>query len=111
MATDTALILIAGMAAVTYLTRLPLWLLVGRRSKPHPLVEPVIEQIPVAAFAAIVFSGILQPGGSTRLEASNLYLYAALVTVVVAIAVRGRLLPVIAAGTITAIVLRLLFGP
>ena len=53
----------------------------------------------------------LQPGGSTRLEASNLYLYAALVTVVVAIALRGRLLPAIGAGTITAVLLRLLFGP
>ena len=99
------------MAAVTYLTRLPLWILASRPARPHPRVERVIVQIPVAAFAAIVFSGVLQPGGSTRLEASNLYLYAALVTVVVAIALRGRLLPAIAAGTITAIVLRLLFGP
>jgi branched-subunit amino acid transport protein len=99
------------MAAVTYATRLPLWLLVSRRARPHPLAERVIEQIPVAAFAAIVFSSVLQPSGSTRLEASNLYLYAALVTVVVAIAVRGRLLPAIAAGTISAGLLRLLFGP
>ena len=99
------------MAAVTYLTRLPLWLLVSRRPRPHPLAERVIEQIPIAAFAAIVFSSVLQPGGSTRLELSNLYLYAALVTVAVAIACRGRLLPAIGAGTITAVVLRLLFGP
>ena len=75
------------------------------------MVERVIEQIPIAAFAAIVFSGVLQPGGSTRVEASNLYLYAALVTVVVAILLRGRLLPAIGAGTITAVLLRLVFGP
>jgi branched-subunit amino acid transport protein len=99
------------MAAVTYLTRLPLWLLVSRRPRPRPRLELVIRQIPIAAFAAIVFSGVLQPGGSTRLEASNLYLYAALVTVGVAVALRGRLLPAIAAGTITAVLLRLLFGP
>ena len=99
------------MAAVTFVTRLPLWLLVSRAPEPHPFAERVIEQIPIAAFAAIVFSGVLQPGGSTRLEASNLYLYAALVTVVVAIALRGRLLPAIGAGTITAVLLRLLFGP
>jgi branched-subunit amino acid transport protein len=99
------------MAAVTYATRLPLWLLVSRDRPPPPLLERVIEQIPIAAFAAIVFSSVLQPGGSTRLEASNLYLYAALVTVVVAVVLRGRLLPAIAAGTITAAVLRLLFGP
>ena len=99
------------MAAVTYVTRLPLWLLVSRSPRPHPVVERVIEQIPIAAFAAIVFSGVLQPGGSTRVEASNLYLYAALVTVVVAILLRGRLLPAIGAGTITAVLLRLVFGP
>lgn len=99
------------MAAVTFVTRLPLWLLVSRSPTPHPVVERVIEQIPIAAFAAILFSGVLQPGGSTRLEASNLYLYAALVTVVVAIALRGRLLPAIGAGTITAVLLQLLFGP
>jgi branched-subunit amino acid transport protein len=99
------------MAAVTYATRLPLWLLASRSPRSHPVAERMIEQIPIAAFAAIVFSGVLQPGGSTRLEASNLYLYAALVTVVVAILLRGKLLPAIGAGTITAVLLRLLFGP
>ena len=99
------------MAAVTYLTRLPLWLLASRSPESHPVVRRVIEQIPIAAFAAIVFSSVVQPGGSTRLEASNLYLYAALVTTVVAIVLRGRLLPAIGAGTITAVLLRLLFGP
>jgi len=99
------------MAAVTYVTRLPLWLLASRAPTPHPVAERVIEQIPIAAFSAIVFSGVLQPGGSTRLEASNLYLYAAPVTVIVAIVLRGRLLPAIGAGTITAVLLRLLFGP
>ena len=98
------------MAAVTYLTRLPLWILASRRARPPPRVERIIEQIPVAAFAAIVFPGVLQVDGETRLDASNLYLYAALATVVVAVAVRGRLLPTIAAGTGAAVVLRLLFG-
>jgi branched-subunit amino acid transport protein len=98
------------MAAVTYMTRLPLWPLVSRNRPPHPLLERVIEQIPIAAFAAITFSSVLQPDGTTRLEASNLYLYAALVTTVVAILLRGRLLPAIATGTITAAVLQLLFG-
>lgn len=98
------------MAAVTYLTRLPLSLLASRHATPRPQLQRVVEQIPIAAFAAIVFSGVLQPGGSTRLEPSNLYLYAALLTVVVAVAVRGRLLPTIVIGTTTALVLRLLFG-
>jgi branched-subunit amino acid transport protein len=99
------------MAAVTFATRLPLWLLASRAPEPHPFAERVIEQIPIAAFAAIVFSSVFQPGGSTRVEASNLYLYAALVTVAVAIVMRGRLLPAIGAGTLTAVLLRLVFGP
>jgi branched-subunit amino acid transport protein len=99
------------MAAVTYLTRLPLWILASRQVRAHPALERVVEQIPIAAFAAIVFPGVLQTGGSTRLDPSNLYLYAALATVTVAVAVGGRLLPTIAAGTITAVVLQLLFGP
>ena len=62
------------MAAVTYATRLPLWLLASRAPSPHLLAERVIEQIPIAAFSAIVFSGVLQPGGTTPHEASKLYI-------------------------------------
>jgi branched-subunit amino acid transport protein len=98
------------MAAVTYLTRLPLWFLASRPPTPRPRLARVIEQIPVAAFAAILFPGVLQPGGSTSLDLSNLYLYAAAVTVAAAVVVKGRLLPTLAIGTITAVVLRLLFG-
>jgi branched-subunit amino acid transport protein len=98
------------MAAVTYLTRLPLWLLANRQPAERPRLQRVVEQIPVAAFAAILFPSVLQPGGSTDLDPSNLYLYAALVTIVVAIVVKGRLLPTLAIGTITAIALQVLFG-
>lgn len=98
------------MAAVTYATRLPLWLLATRRVTPHPRVERVLAQIPVAAFAAIVFPAVLQPQGATRFEVSNLYLYAALVTVVAAVAARGRLLPAIVLGVGTAGLLRAVVG-
>jgi branched-subunit amino acid transport protein len=98
------------MAAVTYLTRLPLWLLASRQATPRPRLERVVEQIPIAAFAAILFPAVLQPDGSTRLDASNLYIYAALVTVVAAVVVKGRLLPTLAVGTITAVALRVVFG-
>jgi branched-subunit amino acid transport protein len=98
------------MAAVTYLTRLPLWLLASRSPEPHPRLERVIQQIPIAAFAAILFPSVIQPDGSTDLDPSNLYLYAALVTVVAAVVVKGRLLPTLAIGTVTAVVLRVVFG-
>ena len=71
MATSTTLILIIGMAVVTYLTRLPLALLSRTRSKLPKVLDRVLEQIPVAAFAAIVFPNVLQPGGHTEISASN----------------------------------------
>lgn len=98
------------MAAVTYLTRLPLWYLARHRVRMHPLVDRLLEQIPIAAFAAIVFPGVLQPDGETSLGASNLYLYAAAATVVAALVLRGRLLPIIVVGVTTAVLLRLAFG-
>ena len=98
------------MAAVTYLTRLPLWFLASRRLAPHPRVASVIAQVPIAAFAAIVFPGVLQPEGETSVDASNLYLYAAVVTVGAVVLFKGRLLPAIVVGVSTAGLLRVLFG-
>lgn len=105
MATSTTLILIVGMAAVTYLTRLPLAFLSRTRSKLPRALDRVLEQIPVAAFAAIVFPSVLQPGGHTELRASNAYLWAAGVAVVVAIARPRSLVWPLAAGCVTAVVL------
>lgn len=98
------------MAAVTYLTKLPLWLLASRRVSPPRRLDRVLEQIPIAAFAAIVFPGVLQPNGETSLELSNLYLYAAVATVFAGIALRARLLPTILVGTASAMLLELLLG-
>jgi branched-subunit amino acid transport protein len=98
------------MAAVTYLTRLPLWLLATRRAAPGHRLDPFLEQIPVAAFAAIVFTGVLQPDGETSLGTSNLYLYSAGVAIATAVATRGRLLPTLVAGTAAATVLELVAG-
>jgi branched-subunit amino acid transport protein len=110
LATSSKLILLAGMAAVTYLTRLPLYFLAVRHYKLSPLVKHTLARIPAAAFAAIVFPGVLQPGGHTDLRASNLYLYAAAVTVLAAVALRRSLLGTIVVGIVTATVLRQLVG-
>jgi branched-subunit amino acid transport protein len=110
MATSTILILIAGMAVVTYLTRLPLYFLtVGRYGVP-PLVDRILDRIPTAAFAAIVFPGILQPGGATDLHWSNLYLYAGAVTLAAALLLRRSLMGTILVGIATATVLRQVVG-
>lgn len=110
MATSTTLILIAGMAVVTYLTRLPLAFLTRRRAKLPKALDRVLEQIPVAAFAAIVFPTVLQPGGHTDLKASNLYIWAAAVTVVAALIVPRSLIVPLTTGVGTAVVLHLVVG-
>jgi len=98
------------MAAVTYLTRLPLVFLARRRAKLPKAVDRMLEQIPLAAFAAIVFPAVLQPDGRTDLKASNLYLWAAAVTVAAAVAVPRSLIVPLTMGVTTAVVLHLLFS-
>lgn len=110
MATSTTLILIAGMAVVTYLTRLPLYFLTARGYRITPLVNHVLARIPAAAFAAIVFPGVLQPGGHTDLRASNLYLYTIALTLLAALVLRRSLLGTILVGIFTATLLRQLVG-
>jgi len=106
VATSTALIVIAGMAVVTFLTRVPLVLLAARRLRLPRALDHVLEQIPIAAFAAIVFPAVLQPHGETDITASNLYLYAAAATVAVALVVRRGILVPIVVGVTVAIALR-----
>jgi branched-subunit amino acid transport protein len=98
------------MAVVTYLTRLPLYFLTVRRYRLSSLVGHILACIPAAAFAAIVFPGVLAPAGHTDLHPSNLYLYAAIVTIAAAVALRQSLLGTILVGIATAALLRQLFG-
>jgi branched-subunit amino acid transport protein len=107
--TGTALVLTAGMAGVTYCTRLPLFLLSLWRLRLPELLDLVLAQIPVAAFAAIVVPGVLAPHGHVDLHASNLYLFAALGSVAVTLLLRNIAVTIVV-GVGLAIVLRQLFG-
>ena len=110
MATSTVLIIIVGMGVVTYLTRLPLYFLTVRRYELPPLLGCILERIPAAAFAAIVFSGVLQPGGKSDFHWTNLYIYAAAITAIFAIFTRRGLLAVIVVGIFSAAALNQIFG-
>jgi branched-subunit amino acid transport protein len=108
--TGTALILIAGMAVVTSLTRLPLVPLARRRPRMPAAVDRLLEQIPLAAFAAIIFPAVLRPHGDVDLSASNLYLYAATATVVAARLTGSALLSSALTGIVAAGLLHLAFS-
>jgi branched-subunit amino acid transport protein len=97
------------MAGVTYSTRLPLFLLSVWRLRLPALLDLVLAEIPVAAFAAIVVPGVLAPHRHVDLNASNLYLFAALGSIASAYVLRN-LVVTIGVGVGLAIVLRQLFG-
>lgn len=109
METGATLLLIAGMAAVTYATRAPLFVLSYRRVRLPRLVELILEYVPAAAFAAIVVPGVVSPGGHLRLAFSNLYFYAAAASAVCALLTRS-LLATIVVGVASAVVLKQLAG-
>ena len=56
------MILIAGMAAVTFLIRYPMLALVGRIELPRPVVE-ALGYVPPAVLSAIVVPFLLMPNG------------------------------------------------
>ena len=103
---------IIGMGLVTYLPRsLPLLLLARQRASGHatsPLVEAWLRYVPAAVLAAMVFPSLLH-GGEAHSRAGNLYLWAALPTLVVARTTHS-LLGAVLAGVAAVAVARLLLG-
>ena len=74
---------ILGMALVTYIPRLlPVWLL-SSRSLP-PLVIAWLRYVPVAVLAAMLFPAIVIRDSQVDLGLSNLFLWAAFPTLLVA---------------------------
>jgi branched chain amino acid efflux pump len=57
-------LLIGGMAAVTFLIRYPMLALVGKIELPRPVFE-ALGYVPPAVLAAIVVPALLMPDGST----------------------------------------------
>lgn len=101
----TILLTILGMAAVTYLPRLlPAWLL-SSRSLPRWLVV-WLQNVPVAVLAAMVLPAIATRGGELSVGARNLFLLAALPTVVVAVRTRS-LFGSVATGVVVVALTRL----
>jgi branched-subunit amino acid transport protein len=74
---------ILGMALVTYIPRLlPVYFL-SPRSLP-PLVVDWLRYVPVAVLAAMLFPSLLVEGGQVVLTPSNIFLWAAFPTFLVA---------------------------
>lgn len=69
------LLLIVGMALVTFFTRYPVLVLVGRIPLP-PAVFRALRYLPPAVLTAIVVPAVLMPAGTVDVSLNNSYLVA-----------------------------------
>ena len=73
---------ILGMLLVTYLPRVLPMLVLSSRTLP-PVVEVWLRYVPVAVLAAMLFPALLVPEHRVTLGFENVFLWAALPTVIV----------------------------
>jgi branched-subunit amino acid transport protein len=73
------IILIGGMALVTFLIRYPILALVSRIKLPDRLFK-ALRFVAPSVLSAIILPGLLMPGGSLFLSIQNTHLVAGVVT-------------------------------
>ena len=104
---------IIGMGIATYLPRLLPLLLLTRRERAgstlSPLAETWLRHVPAAVLAAMLLPSVVVAKGQLYLRSDNLYLWAAIPTLVVAWKTRSLFGSVVLGMAIVALG-RLLFG-
>jgi branched-subunit amino acid transport protein len=103
---NVAVILLMGV--VTYATRVG-FIGVARQFEIHPLLRRSLEYVPVSILAALVFPVVLAPAGSLQLSAGNEYIWATIVTAVLALTTRRPWIAIVL-GVVSLVVIRRLFG-
>lgn len=89
------ILLIAGMAAVTFLVRYPVMALVGRITLPQRVFD-ALRYVPPAVLAAIIVPAVLLPDGeNVALSLENARLAAAVFTALVAWKTKNLLLTIV----------------
>lgn len=88
------MLLILGMAAVTYATRVG-FIGVARQFEMHPLLRRSLEYVPAAILAALVFPAVLAPGGRMESPVTNIYVWASVVTVAVLLVTKRQWLAIV----------------
>ena len=109
---------ILGMGVVTYLPRLLPLLILARRSTAQgddpsgalsPLVESWLRHVPAAVLAAMLFPSLWIAEGRANLALDNLYMWAAIPTLLIAWKTRS-LIGAVLAGVAVVALGRLLLG-
>ena len=101
-------LLVVGMALVTFLIRYPLLELVGKISLPDRLFK-ALRYVPPAVLAAIIVPSVIMPKGEILLTPANPFLVAGLISALVAWRSKNLLLTVII-GMITLLAYRAIFN-
>ncbi len=101
-------LLVVGMALVTFLIRYPLLELVGKISLPDRLFK-ALRYVPPAVLAAIIVPSVIMLKGEIVLTPANPFLVAGLISALVAWRSQNLLLTVII-GMITLLAYRAIFS-
>ncbi|HWQ30905.1 MAG TPA: AzlD domain-containing protein [Negativicutes bacterium] len=101
------LLIIMGMAAATYMTRIGAQLLFARTGMPEWL-ERWMKHVPTAFLTALIVPAVLMPKGCLDISSGNSYLFAGIVSVVAAWKT-GNVLITILLGMTVMVTAKLLF--
>jgi branched-subunit amino acid transport protein len=88
------ILLVAGMALVTFGARYPVLVLVGKMPLPQPVLR-ALKFVPTAVLTAIIAPAVLFPRGPLELGLNNEYLVAAVISSLVAWRSRNVLLTIV----------------
>lgn len=88
------LLLVAGMAAVTFGVRYPVLVLVGRIPLPASVFR-ALRYVPPAVLTAIIVPAVLMPEGTVDVSPTNAYLVAGIASALVAWRSKSLLLTII----------------
>lgn len=107
--TGNEILMIAGMAVVTFLIRYPMLVLVGRVKLPDRVFQ-ALRYVPIAVLTAIIVPAIVYPDGrNLDLNPFSPYFVAAVVTVLVMWRTKNLLLTILI-GMAVFLLLRFLSG-
>jgi len=93
------ILLVAGMALVTFLVRYPVLALVSRITLPQVMLDGM-KFIPPAVLAAIIAPAMFMPDGALDLHLSNAYLVAGIAAGLIAWRARNLLTTIVLGMTI-----------
>ena len=103
------LVMVAGMALMTFLIRYPTMVLVGKIPLPDRVFR-ALRYVPPAVLAAIIVPSVLMPDGqNVSLSPTNSYLVAGIIAVLISWRTKNLLLTIVL-GMAMFLILRLLLG-